>query len=281
MSESKELALDHKSPVVDRLRRESFSAAVGRWVLAQIQGLIQFAAIAAAVIRQGLRPLTWRRTVRTEFMEQCYQIGMRALPFILITGCIVGLGIVYQAIYWLKLFGQTEFTGPILVLILVREVAPLFVAMIVIGRSGSVIMMELGNMRIAGQLRMLDAQGVDPFLFLIVPRAAAVAVSMFSLTIAFIIVALGSGIIAGNVLGSMEFTLHDFIFGFLAEMSFAEFAIIHLKSVLIGFAVAIIACITGFSITGSRSELLAALPRGITKSVVATLLISGMLTLML
>ena len=281
MSKFREMTIDHNPPVVGEDRAGGIYDAVGQWVIAHIQGLIRFAGIAAAVVRQGLRPLTWRRTVRAEFMEQCYQIGMRALPFILITGCIVGLGIVYQAIYWLKLFGQTGFTGPILVLILVREIAPLFVALIVIGRSGSVILMELGNMRINGQIRMLDAQGIDPFLFLIIPRAAAVAVCMFSLTVAFLAVALSFGFMAGNVLGSMEYTIYDFVFGILAEMGFAEFAIIPLKTVLIGFVVALIAGITGFSVGGSRSELLAALPRGITRSLVATLLISSMLTLLL
>ena len=281
MIESRQTAIERKPTSVGEEGLGGFVGAVGQWVIAQIQGLTQFAGIAAAVVQQGLRPLTWRRTVRAEFMEQCHQIGVRALPFILVAGCIVGLGIVYQAIYWLRLFGQTEFTGPILVLTLVREIAPLFVALIVIGRSGSVILMELGNMRIQGQLRMLDAQGIDPFLFLIVPRAAAVAVCMFSLTIAFIMVALSSGIIAGNLLGSMEFTIYDFIYGFLAELSLAEFAIIHLKTVLIGFVVALISCITGFSIAGSRTDLLAALPRVITKSVLATLFISSMLTLLL
>jgi phospholipid/cholesterol/gamma-HCH transport system permease protein len=281
MSEFREMAIGHKQTEADEEGTGGFTGAVGQWIITQLQGLIQFNGIAAAVVWQGLRPITWRRTVRAEFMEQCHRIGMQALPFILITGCLVGLGIVYQAIYWLRLFGQTEFTGFILVLILVREIAPLFVALIVIGRSGSVILMELGNMRINGQLRMLDAQGVDPFLFLVIPRAAAVAVSMFSLTIAFNAVALSSGIIAGNVLGSMEFTIYEFVFGILGEMGFAEFVIIPLKTVLIGFVVALIACITGLSIAGSRSELLAALPRGITKSVLATLFISSMMTLLL
>jgi len=281
MIESHEMALDPKPPVTAKRGAGGVSAGTGQWVIRQIHGLMQFTGIAVAVVWQGLRPLTWRRTVRAEFLEQCHQIGMRALPFILITGCLVGLGVVYQAIYWLGVFGQTEFTGPILVLILVREVAPLFVALIVIGRSGSVILMELGNMRIDGQLRMLDAQGIDPFLFLIIPRVAAVAVCMFSLTIAFTTVALSSGFMAGNVLGSMEFTTHDFVFGILAEMGFAEIAMVPLKTVFIGFVVALIACTTGFSVTGSRSELLAALPRGITKSVLATLLISSVLTLLL
>jgi len=281
MSQSQAIGVDRDSQAAAKVGPGGFSAVIGQWAIDQVRGLIQFTSIAVAVIWQGLRPLTWRRTVRAEFFEQCHQIGVRALPFILITGSLVGLGMVYQAIYWLGVFGQTEFTGPILVLVLVREVAPLFVALIVIGRSGSVILVELGNMQIGGEVRMLDAQGIDPFLFLIVPRVVAVSVCMFSLTIAFIAVALGSGFMAGNALGSMEFTLYEFVFGILKEMEFAEFATIPLKTFSIGFVVALIACTTGLSVTGSRSDLLAALPRGVTKSVLATLLISSVLTLLL
>ena len=282
MSKSQEMAVDRDAQsTVTAAMPGGFTAAVGQWAINQVHGSIQLTAIAAAVVWQGLRPLTWRRTVRSEFFEHCHQIGMRALPFILITGCLVGLGMVYQAIYWLSLFGQTEYTGSILVVVLVREVAPLFVALIVIGRSGSVTIVELGNMRIGGQLRMLDAQGIDPFLFLIIPRVAAFAVCTFSLTIAFIVVALGSGFIAINALSSLDFTLHEFLYKILSKMGFAEFATVLLKTFAIGFIVALVASTTGFFVSGSRSDLLAALPRGITKSVLAALLISVLLTLLL
>ena len=256
-------------------------AAAGRWTIASVLGFVRFIDIAVAVLWQSCRPLTWRRTVRAEFFQQCYLVGLRALPFILITGSLVGFGIVYQAIYWLGVFGQTEFTGPILVLVLVREIAPLFVALTVIGRSVSVILVELGNMQIDGQVRMLDAQGIDPFLFLIVPRVVAASVCMFSLTIAFIMVALVSGFLAGNALGSLDVTLQEFVFRILSEMGLAEIATIPLKTFSIGFVVALIACTTGLSVTRSRSDLPAALSRGVTKSVLAALLISGMLTLLL
>ena len=257
------------------------TATVGQWSIRQVWGLIQLSGIAVAVIRQSFRLLTWRRTVRAELSEQCLQVGLQALPFILITGSLVGFGLVYQAIYWLGLIGQTEFTAPVLVTVLVREVAPLFVALIVIGRSGSVIIVELGNMRIDGQIRMLDAQGIDPFLFLVIPRVAAISVCMFSLTVGFIVVALGSGFLTGNALGSMNMTLQQFITGILTEMGIAEFAMVPLKTVSIGFVVALIVCTTGLSVTVSRTQLLAAMPRGITKSALAALLLSVLMTLLL
>ena len=143
------------------------------------------------------------------------------------------------------------------------------------------MLVELGNMQIDGQVRMLDAQGIDPFLFLIVPRVAAVAVSMFSLTIAFIMFALVSGFLAGNALGSLDVTLQEFVFRILSEMGLVEFATIPLKTFFIGFVVALITCTTGLSVSRSRSDLQAALSRGVTKSVLAALLISGLLTLLL
>lgn len=281
MSGLRDLVVKRQPQAAANAKPAGFTSFVGRWAIDQVRGLILFTALALAVIRQVLRPLTWRRTVRAEFLHQCHQIGVCALPFILITGSLVGLGMVYQAIYWLTLFGQTEYTGSILVTVLVREIAPLFVALTVIGRSGSVMLVELRTMKIDGQIRMLDAQGVDPFIFLIVPRVAAVSVCMFSLTIAFILVALGSGFMAGNTLGSMDFTLYDFLFQILAKMRLPEFATIPLKTFIIGFVVALIACTTGLSVTGSRSDLQAALPRGITKSFLATLVISGVLTVLL
>jgi phospholipid/cholesterol/gamma-HCH transport system permease protein len=281
MSESQVPAVNPDSQAAAKKGPGGFPAIIGQRAIDQVRGLIQFISIAAAVIWQGLQPLTWRRTVRAEFFQQCHLVGLRALPFILITGGLVGFGIVYQAIYWLDLFEQTEFTGSILVTVLVREVAPLFVALTVIGRSGSVIIVELGNMQIDGQVRMLDTQGIDPFLFLIVPRVVAVSVSMFSLAIVFIAVALFSGHMVGNALGSMHFTLQDFILSILSGMGLAAFATIPLKTFSIGFVVALIACTTGLSVTRSRSDLPAALSRGVTKSVLAALLISGMLTLLL
>ncbi len=281
MNESQEMAVKRKLQAEAKTGSVGWTATVGQWTIHQVWGLIHLSGIAVAVIRQSLRPLTWRRTVRAEFFEQCLQVGLQALPFILITGSLVGFGLVYQAIFWLGFIGQTEFAGPFLVIVLVREVAPMFVALIVIGRSGSVILVELGNMRVDGQIRMLDAQGIDPFLFLIVPRVLAVSVGMFSLTVVFIAVALVSGFLTGNVLVSMNMTLQQFITGILAEMEFKEFAIVPLKTFSIGFVVALIVCTTGLSVTVSRTELLAVLPRGITKSVLAALLISVLITLLL
>lgn len=281
MSESNDMVINSDRSGHARSGSPGVLAMGGQWIIGQGLELIRFAGTAGAVIWQSWRPLTWRRTVRAEFFHQCHQVGTRALPFIIVTGIIIGLGMVYQALYWLQVFGQTGFAGRFLVLVLVREIAPLLVGLIIIGRSGSVIMVELGNMQIGGQVRMLDSQGIDPFLFLVVPRAVAVSVCMFSLTMIFLAVALGAGFAMSSALRAADLTLYDFIFGILSAMEIKEFAILPLKTLIIGFVVALIACTTGLAVSGSRADLVEAMPRGIVKSVLATLLLSSGLTLLL
>ena len=255
--------------------------ALGQWTIYQLHGLVIFVSIAGAVFWQSCRLLTWRRTVRTEFLNQCHRIGTRALPFIVLTALIVGLGVVFETLYWLRMFGQSEFAGSLLVMVLVREIAPLLVALIVIGRSVSVFMIELGIMQADGQIRMLDAQGIDPFIYLLVPRIIAVSVCMFTLTIVFTVVTLATGFVAGNALSAMNLTVYDFVFEILTAMGPADFAAIPVTTLAIGYVTGLIGCTTGLSFTGITTDVHHLLPSGIMKAVIATLLISVVVTMLI
>lgn len=49
---------------------------------------------------------------------------------------------------------------------------------------------ELGAMQLGGQVRAIAGQGLDPFSFLILPRAVAFALACFTLGVVFVVVAL-------------------------------------------------------------------------------------------
>jgi phospholipid/cholesterol/gamma-HCH transport system permease protein len=75
----------------------------------------------------------------------------------LATAALVGLGIVYQALHWLGVAGQQGLVGNILVAVLVREVAPVLVGLILLGRNGMVTVVEFGEIAATGQTRMPGA----------------------------------------------------------------------------------------------------------------------------
>ena len=86
----------HARPMPRRLL-----ATIGLWTIGLWKGPVHFVSDAVAVIWQSCRPITWRRSIRTEFMRQCYQVGAQASPFILVSGIFVGFGIVAQSLHWL------------------------------------------------------------------------------------------------------------------------------------------------------------------------------------
>jgi phospholipid/cholesterol/gamma-HCH transport system permease protein len=255
-------------------------AGIGQWAIGGWQGPLLFISDAAAVIRQSVRPTTWRRSIRTEFMRQCYQVGAQALPFILVSGTLVGFGLVAQSFHWLKVFGSTALFGGFLSAVLVREIAPVLVGLIVIGRSGSTLLVELGTMKTKGQIHMLDAQGIDPFLYLVVPRVLAFCVCMFSLTTAFVAVALLAGFFSGTLVGIAQLNFFDFINRAIGSMGARTYVLFTLKTVAIGFVVALICCKMALSLTGVSARVLDIIPQGFARSALATLMISIALTIL-
>ena len=256
-------------------------ATIGQWTIGFWQWPVQFISDAVAVIWQSCRPITWRRSIRAEFMRQCYQVGARALPFMLVSGIFVGFGIIAQALYWLKVFGSTVLFGGFLSGILVREIAPVLVGLIVIGRSGSALIVELGTLKTKGQVDMLDAQGIDPFLYLVIPRVMAFCVCMFSLTTAFVTVALFAGYASGALVGILQFPFFEFVNRAIGSMGWQTYLLFTLKTVIIGFAVALISCKMALSLTGDSATVLEAMPRGFAQSALATLVISIAVTILL
>jgi len=256
-------------------------AGIGQWTISSLQPLVILTSSIFAVFWQSCRPLNWRRTLIKEFLRQCYLVGIGALPFVVLSSVLTGLAMVFQFFYWLGIVGKSSLVGQIIVMIMIREIAPLLVALIVIGRSGSVNMVEMGHMRTSGQLRMLDAQGIDPFLFFIVPRCLATAISLFCLTLVFVLVAITTGFLVSTVMGSSNTTIIEFINKVLSAMGVGDYAILALKPTIVGVLITMITCTTGLSVDGGTRQLPQVLPLGFVKSILAVFLVSGTLSVLL
>lgn len=258
-------------------RAASFLARVGAPVRRGALLVLATAGLAAAVAAEAPRPRNWRRPVRSEFHRSLRQSVGGALLSVLVTGCIVGLGLVFQALYWLGVAGQGTLVGRVLVLVLVRELAPLLIGFFLLGRSGTVATVELGELAAGGEVRALEAQGLDPFLLLVLPRAVAFAAAGFALGVLFVAAALLSGYFAGSAFGAVNATPPEFLDNVLRAMSAADFVVFPFKLVLIGLAVAATAAITGLA-AGPGETATTLLPRGFVRGILAILVTNFALT---
>ena len=257
-----------------------------RWALAQlghpvrphINFVLKLAAVGFGVAREAVRPATWRRTVRGEFHRALRQAVGGGLSATLVTAALIGLVTVSQALYWLGEAGQEELIGPVLVTVLVREVAPLLVGLILLGRSGVVVVSEIGELQIGGQVSALAAQGLDPFLLLVLPRACALAIACFTLGVMFVVAALLSGFVARSLLEAARISIWSFLDRVLLAMRAGDFVVFPAKMIVIGLLVALTASLTGLTAT-AQDEAARLLPRAFVRGVVGILLASIALSL--
>jgi phospholipid/cholesterol/gamma-HCH transport system permease protein len=253
----------------------SLLAAVGRPVVIGGHWLLLLAGLAYGALAEALSAPAWRRPVCAEFLRSLRAAALGGLPAMLVTAALIGLAMVYQALYWLEAAGERDLVGQVLAVVLVRELAPLLVGLILIGRTGTASLIELGAIRAGGPYQALEAMGIDPFRFLVMPRSLALALAGFALTMLFLAVALLTGFLAGSALGAVHLTLYDFLDEVLHAMGPGTYALVPLKSLAIGFAVGLVCCATALRSADAAADMARLMPRGFLRAVLATLLING------
>ena len=163
-------------------------------------------------------------------------------------------------------------------MVIVRELGPLLVNFVVIGRSGTAIATELGNMKVSGEVRILDAQGLDPFTYLVLPRVLGVAVSVFCLTIIFIVVSFISGYLSGGLLGVNPGRPLFFFRSVFKAVSPSDVFNLLAKTIIPGILTGIICCMEGLSVSTSITEVPQATTRAVVRSVTALFIVSALVS---
>ncbi len=263
-----------------RVSVRAILARVGAAVRARLSFTLQLAALSWGVVREGVRPATWRRTVRRAFMASLTRAVGGSLGTIAATALVVGVGLVFEALYWLRTAGQEGQIGRILVVVLVRELSPLLIGIILLGRSGMATLAEFGALRTEGELEILRAEGLDIFQLLVLPRAVAFAFAAFTLGVIFVLVALVSGFVTGSIAGAVNQSIFAFLDAVLRAMTVRDFAIFPTKLVLIGLTVALACCVTALSARETEGPS-TVLPRGFTRGIRAILGLSVLLSVVL
>src|SRR5438045_9161581 len=111
----------------------------------------------------------------------------------LFVSAALGLVVIGQSVSWLTRVGAINYLGIIMVIVVVRELGPLSAALIVLARIGTANVVELGTARALGEVEALEALGIDPVHYVVVPRVLGLVIGVFSLTAYLILGSLLSG----------------------------------------------------------------------------------------
>lgn len=238
-----------------------------------VHGISAFALITLVVLFKKNRHA--RRVIHPLIRGQIERAGLRLLPMTSYLAAALGLVIIGQAVFLLDQIGVQNFTGTIMVTVVVRELGPMIAALVVLARVGTAIVIELGTSRALGEVEAMEALGIDPVHFFVVPRVIGLALSIFALTIYLIIIALLSGYLFA-FLQDVPLYPSEYFKQITAALTWQDFVLLALKTSLFGAIIALVTCYQGLAQPLRIEEVATATTRAVGRSVVACVLLDAL-----
>ncbi len=235
--------------------------------------------VLAGTVGLAVRPGMWPRTVREVLGRQIMFTGFDAFSLVVLVAVLAGVSVVSQTQLWLAKIGQTDMLGSLLVNVIIREVAPLLVNFVVLGRSGTAVATELANMRVRNEIKVLEIRGIDPMQYLVLPRIVSFAVCVFALAVFFSAIAFLSGFIFAFLIGAAPGDITSFARNIMAAVGPVDISSFFIKTLLSGSVVGTICCIEGLGVGRSVNEAPRAVTRTVVKSMATVLFISALVSL--
>jgi len=186
-----------------------------------------------------------------EIIHQCFEIGLKSLTLITLTGFIIGVVFTKQSRPSLEDFGATSWLPSMMGVAIVKALGSLVTALICAGKVGSSIGAELGSMKVTEQIDAMEVSAINPFKYLVVTRFTATLIAIPVLSFYCITVGLLGSYV--NVHSEESTSFIAFFKSSFSSLQFLDLFTSIAKSIFFGFTIGIVACYKGFHATqGTR-----------------------------
>jgi len=141
--------------------------------------LLRFGSFATAA---ALTPSSYGPAARVLAVQQIYLTAWNVLPAYLAFCALMSM-VIIEIVYETAIaYGLAQYALEMVLRVLVLELIPFLTALFIALRSGAAIGAEIALMRVSGELEDQEEHGASPLHGELVPRIAAAALSVFSLT---------------------------------------------------------------------------------------------------
>ena len=194
-----------------------------------------------------LQTISWLLTrfpQKETLLPNFYQVGVRSLPVVALTGTFIGMVLAVQSYAQFAHLGLQTRLGGVINVSLVTELGPVLAGTMLAGRVGSAMAAELGTMRVTEQIDALTSMGANPIHYLVVPRLLACLCLIPALTV----VANFMGVIGGAFYSIFILDIDAFYYWHNSRSIVGLYDLFSgiFKSLFFGFSIAILGCYRGF-----------------------------------
>lgn len=157
---------------------------VGDGILSLVNEAGKVALFFSQILQWMVRPPYRWRLLLKQFVFVAYESSF----IVCLTAIFSGMVFAIQVYFGFKVISADALVGPSVTLAMMRELGPVFTAIVVTGRAGAAMAAQLGTMRVTEQIDAMDVMAVNSIQYLVVPRVVASAFALPMLCALFILV---------------------------------------------------------------------------------------------
>ena len=186
---------------------------------------------------------------------------------------VVGISIASQLVFIIvSVTGAKDFVE-ILSRLILSEIGPLITSVVLVGRSCTGIVVDLGNTKVAGELEPLHYSGINIDDYVVLPRIVCMVISQVILALYFSAIMLMFGVIFSLLIYEisaqesltelLNLVTTDSLFGFM------------LKNVCFGLIIGTVACFHGLLVNNASIHVSEQMQKAVVRCIVFLFLVDS------
>jgi phospholipid/cholesterol/gamma-HCH transport system permease protein len=201
------------------------------------------------MLRVLREPRRLRVTATVFHMEQ---VGLDAVPLVILLSYMVGAVIAFLGSTVLRDFGAEIFVVELVSIAFLREFAVLMTAIVLAGRTASAFTAQIGAMKSREEIDAIRTLGLDPIDLLVIPRVLALLVMLPLLTFISMIAGLAGGVTVGAF--DLEIPPQMYLARMHETLEVRHFLVGMSKAPVFALIIGLIGCLEGLQVEGTAQS---------------------------
>lgn len=214
--------------------------------------MISFLGLCVQNFIKSLKYLFSKQVRFSSIISQAAAISYDSLTIALTISFIAAVVITIQVAKQFLMSGADTYIGGTITVVMIREIAPGFVALAIGARAGTAISAEIANMQVTEQVDAIKTLKVDPVGYYFTPRliSAAITVPMV------VLIAEVIGILGGLIVSYFTIGLHPYRYlnSVWLWLEMKDVYISLFKALVFGILIALVCATQGYTTKGGAKE---------------------------
>lgn len=192
------------------------------------------------------------RSRLTHVITQAASISYDSLVISLVIAFVSAAVIAIQVSKQFLMSGAEAYVGGSIAVVMIREIAPGFVALAIGARAGTAISAEIANMQVTSQVDAIKTLKVDPIGYYFAPRILAAAITVPMVVLIAELVGIAGGLLVSN----LTIHLHPsrYITSVWLWLSTRDIYISLFKGIVFGILISLVCATQGYNTKGGAKD---------------------------